>query len=330
MAADKLNKERYIFLDSCFRNPKQKWSLALLLNYVNNYLESKDKSSISQRTLEADIKHLKDTYDAPIEKYKIGTSNFYKYSDADFSIQNTPINKEDAKKIRKAIDILNQLKGLSIAEDLAATIQKLEHKVEINKELSSTTILFEQNEYYTGNEWFADIYEMVVEQKVLKLKYKPFHKDALTLTVHPYLLKQYNQRWFLIGWCVESNSLGNYPLDRLEEAKVTNLPFILNDSFDVNTFHQNMVGVSLPQNIVVEKIELEFSKQRAPYFTTKPFAPIKEYKTLKNGNLKVTLSLIINNELIASILHYGADVKVKHPLHLQQKIKDIATGITKQ
>ena len=324
MSANKLQKERYYKLDECFRNTMQKWSLQLLLDSVNKWLAGNDKPGISKRTLQDDINYLKEVESAPILSYKEGRLNYFKYLDTSFSIRDKPLSKKDEKNIRKAVNILRQLKGLSVADDLADTIQRLEQKTELDNELTSAVLQFEQNQHYAGNEWFSDTYEFLLQQKVMKLSYRPFNAaESFTIHVHPYLLKQFNGRWFLIGRTEEYNSIGTYPLDRFVDARVSNLPFIKDTSFDAAVYDKYLLGVTIPPNAKPEKIVLDFLPQRAKYFLTKPFAIIEKTETLKNNNVQVTLSMIINQELEAAILQYGKDVCVTEPVSLKNKISEI-------
>ena len=194
----------------------------------------------------------------------------------------------------------------------------------MGNELTSNTLQFEQNEHYSDNEWFSDTYEFLLQQKVMKLSYKPFDAvESFTVYVHPYLLKQFNGRWFLIGRTEEYNSIGTYPLDRFVDARVSNIPFLKDNSFDAAVYDKYLLGVTIPPNAKPESIILEFLPQRAKYFLTKPFGFIEKTETLKNNNVRVSFTMIINQELEAAILQYGKDVIVISPNILKNKIRDI-------
>ncbi len=321
MSANKLQKERYYLLDACFRNNMKKWTLEALLNAVNNWLLQNNKQGISKRTLQDDIRYLIEVEDAPVEKYKIEKSNYFKYSNPNFSIKEKQLSKPDQNNIRKAVNILRQLKGLGIADELAETIQKLEQKVELDTELSSNNLQFEQNLHYTGKEWFSDMYEFLLHKKVMKLTYRPFNlTENIILQIHPYLLKQYNQRWFLIGWCEEYKNLGTYALDRIFDTKVSNLSFFEEPSFEPEMYDKYLLGVSIPPNAKPEILELIFSAARSNYFQTKPFGKIDKIELMDNGFVRYTLKMIINRELEAAIMQYGSDLTVIKPLNLRTKI----------
>jgi predicted DNA-binding transcriptional regulator YafY len=83
-----------------------------------------------------------------------------------------------------------------------------------------------------------------------------------------------------------------------------------------------MVGVTLiekPQDVV-----LEFTSTRAPYHLSKPFIPeLISQKTMKNGNVRISYLLYINNELIQQILSFGSDITVIKPKALREKVSTI-------
>ena len=158
----------------------------------------------------------------------------------------------------------------------------------------------------------------------MKLSYRPFHAaESFTVHVHPYLLKQFNGRWFLIGRSEEYNSIGTFPLDRFVDARISNIPFRKDTSFDAAVYDKYLLGVTIPPNAKPEKIILEFLPQRAKYFLTKPFGFIEKTETLKNNNVRFSLIMIINQELEAAILQYGKDVCVIEPVSLKNKILGI-------
>ena len=112
-------------------------------------------------------------------------------------------------------------------------------------------------------------------------------------------------------------------MDRFVYARVSNIPFLKDTSFDAAVYDKYLLGVTIPPNAKPEKIVLAFLPQRAKYFLTKPFGLIEKTETLKNNNVQVTMSMIINQELVAAILQYGKDVSVIAPESLKNKISEI-------
>lgn len=290
-------KYRYDIIDGCLRNTAVSYTLELLLEKVNEELRA--YTSISKATLKKDLDDLKLNYNAPIVCKKIGREWIYSYSDIDFTIKNDSFSQEDSKKVRNVINLLRQLSHLPLAIDLIDSVKKLELRVEQKNELTNTPVILTQNEHYKGAEFISDLFTCITECRTVKATYQPFHKPSQTFIFHPYLLKEYNQRWFVIGHNSAKAKLENLALDRIQELKISKEPFYLNSKFDAFKYKGQMIGISFAENSMLEIVKLRFSKERAPYFATKPFVQITESKTLPNGKVDFTFKIYINKELEA-------------------------------
>jgi len=66
---------------------------------------------------------------------------------------------------------------------------------------AQSVIAFEENEFLEGLEFLEPLYQYILHKTVLSIAYKAYKQEAaLTPIIHPYYLKQYNNRWFLFGW----------------------------------------------------------------------------------------------------------------------------------
>ena len=184
-------------------------------------------------------------------------------------------------------------------------------------------IAFENPPSALGTEFLVDLYNSIINKQFLKITYKHFYAlNSYDILFSPYFLKEYNNRWFLFGWSDKNNRVENLALDRITDIRVTSGKFKENESFNSNTYFQNIIGVTHISNAKIEKIELLISKERAPYVSTKRIHESQKIlKQYKNGKVLIELSLIINKELITQILSFGGDVEVKSPELLRIEIK---------
>lgn len=145
------------------------------------------------------------------------------------------------------------------------------------------------------------------------------------MVIHPYLLKEYNNRWFLFGLHHLTKSIGNYPLDRMHSVKVNFEAYIENTVLSTDDYFKNIIGVTIPADGKLEKIILEFSASRAPYVLTKPIHRSQSTVEIKeDGKTMIEITVIPNRELESVIMSYGCDVKVISPLALSERIEVIA------
>ena len=81
--------------------------------------------------------------------------------------------------------------------------------------LTTPVIGYEKNPFLTGIENLSVLYNYIVNKQVVKIKYKHFTRGEMNHIMHPYYLKQYNNRWFLFGITErDKDGLTDLPLDR--------------------------------------------------------------------------------------------------------------------
>lgn len=315
---------RLEIIDECLRNNLRKWSLKVLLDVVNERLEERYGKKTSKRTLQNDIRHLIDDKNAPIEKRKEGSTTYFSYTDKQFSIKNLPLNEEEITQLKDVINILRQVNNFSIVDEVSAIVSKLENTINVHTEPEVPIIQFEKHEMTFGTQYINDLYEAIKGKTALKLSYRPFSKKPDQFICYPYLLKEYRNRWFMIGRREGMNVVTIFALDRIQQFTPSFVPFVDNNLFDPETYFNNLVGVTLPVGGLVQKIDLKVTPAQAPYIRTKPIHSsqkiIKEYK---NGGLVIRLMLIPNFELRSLLLSYVPDITVLTPAGLVREIKEL-------
>ena len=120
--------------------------------------------------------------------------------------------------------------------------------------------------------------------QVLSLKYHTFNNlEDRESVVHPYLLKEYNKRWFLfVG--TEYGAVLNFAIDRIDGFKpMPHIKYIEPDD-DLESRFDDIVGVSIYKDSVVETILLWVAKGQYPYIKTKPIHGSQ--KEIKGEGLK--------------------------------------------
>ena len=139
-------------------------------------------------------------------------------------------------------------------------------------------------------------------------------------TIHPYLIKQYNNRWFLFGKNASKNGgISNLPLDRIENIAESGVPYEEDDG-TLQQMLDSIIGVTIERDAKIEEVKLKFSEQRFPYVQTKHLH--KSQKTIDDQECIIQISVIPNKELEALILQYGNDVEVLSPESLRDRIKE--------
>lgn len=324
---------RYQALDKCFRNPGRMYFWEDLLEECNKALSEFDPESegIQRRQLYYDINFMESEqgWSIPLGKYRFEKKFYYRYEDLSFSINNQPLNNMEAEQIKSALQIFSRFSGTPQFEWVNEMIPRLESKfglVDRKKEVIS----FQSNLDLKGLHFIAPIFNAIINERVLNVSYKDFKsQESYPLTFHPYYLKQYNERWFAFGLNADKEiSNWNLALDRIEALSETNLKYEKSER-DWDEYFFDIIGVTRPEGISLEKIALLFSSDVAPYVITKPLHPTQKHRQLPEG-LEVVIEVIPNFELERLIISFGDQVKVISPESLRKKISQQLTAAANQ
>jgi predicted DNA-binding transcriptional regulator YafY len=314
---------RYLAYDRCLQNRGFKYTWQDLQKAANQDLEDRDFQPIGKTQFFQDIKDLKATpYLAPIETYKEGGQSYYRYTDPEYSFLKQKLTEAEAEELRSALMILSRFKGMPQFEWVQEMIPKIEQTFHLGEQ-TQAVIGFEQNVDLRGLNYFGELFNAILNKKVLKVKYKSFKSnEIIQQTIHPWYLKQYNNRWFLFGKNPEYEGITNLALDRIEgEILPVNQTFIENTEVNFDEYFEDIIGVTKSAGKQVEKVKLWFSPAQAPYIHTKPLHGTQKEKWDESG-LIITIEVIPNVELEQLILRYGENCKVIEPEELKLKMRE--------
>jgi predicted DNA-binding transcriptional regulator YafY len=325
MSTNKNATVRYQTLDRCFRNPGRNYYIEDLIDACNDALIDLDPNSsgIKRRQIFDDIKFMRDSkgFDAPIETFKDGKRAFYRYSDLSFSINNQPLNEKEAQQLKEALTTLSRFKGLPQFDWIEELKVRLEHSFKLKS--SVNIISFDDNVYLKGRELIGDLYNAIINQQTLSIIYKPFKSEEnIQFEVHPYHLKQYNNRWFLWGITEPNDLLINLSLDRIISFSNSKNEYKPNTQINFTELFEDVIGVTLPCDQAPQKILLKVDASLWPYIETKPLHGSQKLKE-KNSEFSILeLSLILNYELEALIFSFGERLEVLEPSQLRDNLRN--------
>lgn len=306
MATNRHAMIRYRALDRCFSNQYKEYCIEDLIEACNDAIYEFDGTDgVSRRTIFNDISYMKSDqgWTAPIEKYFNGKKPYYRYSDNDFSINNVPLSQNEILQLKETIMMLGRFKGMPWIEEFHSILEDKFH-LKGNK---SDVIGLEQNRYLKGIEHLPVLFNYIVNERVLVIKYESFRKSKKEYVLHPYYLKQYNNRWFLFGF-TEMYGITNLALDRIADIIPSNEVYIKNKEINFDEYFDDVIGVTIPKDTEPQIVRLRFSDNRFPYVTSKPLHPSQKIVDLKSGLIE--LFVVPNRELVSLLLSFGNDVEV--------------------
>lgn len=324
MALNKNALIRYRTIDKCLQNRQRRWTLDELINACSEALyEYEGKlTNVSKRTVQLDIQMMRSDklgYNAPIEVYE---RKYYRYETEDFSITDIPLTEIDMDVLTESVEMLKQFKDFSLFNELNGVIQKLEDKVYREKNHQSPIIHIDKNEYLKGLEHLDTLYQAIIKKIVLLIEYQSFSASAPSLiTLYAYILKEYNNRWFVVGRQEGETRIMTLALDRIIAINFALKKEYPQHNFDADQYYKNTFGVSVHGDADLIEIEMRVDKYNAPYVLTKPIHHSQKLvERYPNGSVMVSLYVHHNFEIERLILGFAESVEVVKPQRLRDRI----------
>lgn len=317
---------REMVLDKCLSDKKRKYNTKDLMEACNRVLIQEGYEKVtSLNTIRNDMRSIEQrwfSYGGVIIEETSGRNKFYRYENPNFSIFKPELKQEDLNKLNQALLVLSRFKGLpqfDWIEELNARFKSI-----FMTPLNTKVIIgFDDNVDSDGKQYISILFDAIVEKVTLSISYKRFDSiEGKEHIIHPYYLKEYNNRWFLLALDESYSRITTFALDRIVSVSMLNKQYIDNKEIDFNDYFDEIIGVTLKPENKIRKIKLWVSSEQYPYIKTKPLhGSQKVIKRLSDGSKIVQIEVRENYELIQTILSFGEKVIVIEPNDIRERVR---------
>jgi predicted DNA-binding transcriptional regulator YafY len=324
MPQNKNAQTRYRAIDLCLAGKRNKYPT---LEQLAAACSRAIGEEVATSTIEKDLRTMKEPYprgfDAPIKYHKLHKG--YYYDEMGFSIAELQLEEEEWEALAYASNLLYQYKEVPLFHNFKEAIEKINARFSIpfafQDEAFEQLVQFETGHSTTGYEWLKDCYNAIKQQYAVEFTYENIYKQQCKrYRLQPCLLREYRNRWYLIGWEAERKNYLTFALDRVQELTVVPERQAPRKDFNPSLFLQHSMGI-MEGDGTATTVELEVA---APYDQLVQLAPLHPTQQAVRTNRKGTvyrLQVNLNPELYQRILAYGPHCKVKKPAVLQQAIR---------
>ena len=347
MPSNKNAMTRYKILDELLSSRYHNYSIDDLTEEVNKRLADMypNTNGVIRRTIEKDLNYLE--YEGPfmvdIERYSIPSYDPIKqktyskrclrYSKSSFSIFKKELSDNEKYLLKEIISILGQFDGFLDFDG----IEDLSLKLGICQE-NNRTISFEKN-YLEKSNLFKALFTAITQKQVIEIHYHTFKEPEKfrKINIYPYLLKEYNKRWYLFASSEEDGKFLNFCLDRIDNCIPLPSHKYMDYDGDINEVFEDVIGVTINEESPIYRILFWVSDDSMDFVTTKPIhesqrnVPKSEVKILRtkfpilnNGGF-FRIDCKENYELIRDLTSFGQHLIVIEPEYIQNKIFDYVT-----
>lgn len=246
---------------------------------------------VSKRTFQRDLEDIRSLYNIDIQ-YNFSSKVYYIDSEENGSM---------TERMLEAFDTFN---ALNVSDRIAQFIH------------------FEKRRP-KGTENLYGLVHAIKNKKCISFAYAKFWDDFSTSrTIEPYALKEFSNRWYIIGKDLKDENTKTFALDRLTELQISANNFKHPINFEVEDHFRYCFGIISPNGQAPQKIVLSFEAHQGKYIKTLPLHDTQRVILDTEEELQIELKLCITHDFVMELLSYGKTLKVLEPQSLIQSMKN--------
>ncbi|HPF00815.1 MAG TPA: WYL domain-containing protein [Bacteroidales bacterium] len=271
---------------------------------IKSFLHESD-FEISTRTLQRDIEQIRTEFG--IEVLYNRTEGGY-YIDYELS--------PDFESTMRFFEIISTAGILS--DSLRDSKQALKH------------IIFDSQGRLRGTEHLKTILQAIRGKKMVGFKHENFGTGkSYQFKVAPYLLKEYQNRWYLIGIPAGMNDFRTFGIDRMDDLKMLAESFRYDKKLNPLDDFEHIVGLTYSDR-KVETVVISVDPFQGKYLKALPLHASQKILIDNAKELRISLRIKPNFEFKQQLLMLGDRAQVLEPAWLVKDIKKTIDAMAKK
>ncbi len=324
MPVSKSAYRRYKIIDSILRNTSGYFPTIEEIQTKINY-ELKQKPSLD--TLEKDFRNMKlpepDGFDAPIAYCR--QNKGYHYTDSNFSINGVSLTDKDVNSIKEALELLQSISSSRVSDSFSYALDKIlvSYKEEFPEGDSKRKIIeTESISGARGFEHFDTLFTACKNKTPVSFTHYSYQKRRFkAVLIHPVLLKEFDNFWYLLGYSESHKALRTFGFDRIYDPMLLNRKFIPTPQEIVNDYYKDIYGVYPFKNQPKQQVAFFATPIVSNYFEAYPIHKSQVCEKYDDGCVFI-LQIVPSMELIKLLRSYGSEIEVKMPLWMNDEINN--------
>ena len=182
-------------------------------------------------------------------------------------------------------------------------------------------ILFER--IPSSYQWLSVLVNARREGKVIEMTYQSFNRDKPnTFFAHPYCLKLFRQRWYLLARSEEYDRPRVYALDRIHYISQSEKKATVPNGFSAEEFFNNYFGIIVGSDDKPSMVQIKVDNDQVKYLKSLPLHHSQSIIEETNEYTTFQYRLVPTFDFEQEILSRGEAVEVISPEWFRDQIKD--------
>ncbi len=169
----------------------------------------------------------------------------------------------------------------------------------------------------SAREYLHVVIDSLKANRTLRFTYHPYTRSIPNagVTIEPYFLKIFRQRWYVTGRNIADNAVKTYALDRMSDVELTENEFRLPPDFNAEEYCSGSFGIIFDMG-EVKDVVLKVESRQAKYFRALPLHSSQQEMIHDRFSL-FRYRVRLTHDFIEEILSHGPRVTVVSPPELK-------------
>jgi hypothetical protein len=176
----------------------------------------------------------------------------------------------------------------------------------------------------SGQKWLTAVMQAMLEGDVLRITYKKYLSEEEDIRlIHPYAVKEFAKRWYLVAWSLTNQALRVYALDRTLSLERTGERFRMPRGFDVDELFDASYGIYLrSEGEEPVLVKLRTTLRESAYLQDLPLHPSQRLVGMEGDRCIFALRLVPNPNFVMDLCKHGDRLEVLEPRSLRETVRE--------
>ncbi|MCR5070979.1 MAG: WYL domain-containing protein [Bacteroidales bacterium] len=166
----------------------------------------------------------------------------------------------------------------------------------------------------SSQKWLSLMLNAIKDERAVEMTYQSFNRsESHSFIAHPYCLKLFRRRWYVLARSVEYNSPRVYSLDRIVDLKQTEIRLDVPANFDAKAFFADYFGIIVGDNVRPSELVIRAKAEQAKYLESLPLHPSQRAIEVTPEYSVFQYLLVPTFDLKQEILSRGSTIEVIAP-----------------
>jgi len=164
-----------------------------------------------------------------------------------------------------------------------------------------------------GIELVPELLKAIDQKTIIEFEHENYQKETLKKTrLEPYLIREYLNRWYVIGFKSETKQLRTYGVDRINELRLLPETFKKPEETDIHSLFESVIGIVYNAEGLL-KIEFKVPLDQKKYLDSLPLHKSQIHLHDLRDEAFYQIEVVANYELEQKLLMHSNFITITNP-----------------